>query len=141
MSESKRVRLRANQGADEANMSGYAPFKVNPNDKTVEVPEEAVSTLLEKGGFELVDPPARAPANHMIPVRHTSDHTLSCSWGNPDANGIIMVPAHAVVALLSHGFVPVADEVAVAPEPKKVEAEPAPVVVTPATKVVDAKGK
>lgn len=139
MSESKRVRLRAPQGTDEASLSGYAPFKINSETRIVEVPVEAVEPLVQKGGFVQVDVPKAEPASDLVPVMHSSDPTGSCNYGSPDANGIIMVPAHAVADLIPHGFVPVteyvpaAEAAPAAPEPKKTEEAPA--------KAADAKGK
>ncbi len=97
------LRLRATQGQDEANF-GTELFRVN-NDHTVEVPVEAVDALTSVGGFELIPERATPPAG-MVHMAHPQG--VGCSWGGvtyePDADGIVTVPAAAGADLASHGF-------------------------------------
>lgn len=114
----RKVRLRATQGATEANWSGSdKPYLVNPGTGMVMVDEEAVGPLVEKGGFVVANPeqPHDDEEEHeMVRMKHRSDPTASVSHGgetyDPDADGMILVPSHAVEHLEPHGFVPFTDE-------------------------------
>ena len=109
MSKNK-VRLHAPPGTDEANSSfSPVPYRAD-NDGIVEVDEEAVGPLLEKGGFTLVDPPGIVEVPHgFVQVVHPTDAGASCSFGGesyvPDADGVLTVPCEAVGDLLAHGFI------------------------------------
>jgi len=106
----KLVRLKAPEGADEANY-GEERFRVD-NDGTVLVPQAAVADLVAVGGFSLIPeaPPEGPTPEGMIKVSNGSGG--GCSFGGvayaPDADGNITVPAHAVAVLTAHGFSPVA---------------------------------
>ncbi len=119
-----KVRLHATQGSDEANWSGSStPYRVD-NDGSVEVDEEAVPALLEKGGFILdALPPVEVP-HGSIRVAHVSDPGALCAHAGAEfvleADGTLIVPVEAVFALGAHGFRPVP---AAAPEAAEV-AEP-----------------
>ena len=104
------VKLRATQGADEANVGGQR-YRVD-NDGTIDVPIEAEAPLLEKGGFVLAEelPPVSAGN-----VRVSHPEGIGCSFDGvnyePDEHGTIIVPAESVGALTSHGFTPVGQTV------------------------------
>lgn len=109
---SKKFRLRAPVGTDEANYSGAErPYKVAP-DGTVEVDEGAVAGLVGAGGFSLIE---EEPAVELGKVKlvNADDPTAGVSFGGvsyqPDEDGIVTVPAEAAADLVSHGFVPVAE--------------------------------
>jgi hypothetical protein len=101
------VKLRAGQGADEANFAGDR-YRVN-NDKTVMVDEGAVDALLQVGGFVRADPPGPVEVPHgNVQVQHRSDPTTVVSWGGqtyvPDADGILVLPLESLPAIRPHGF-------------------------------------
>jgi hypothetical protein len=102
-----RVKLTAPLGTDEANF-GTERLRVD-NDGTVDVPEEAVDSLVHMGGF-IRDPAAhQAHDDGTVPMRHPEG--IGCSVGGvecaPDANGVVMVPSGAVASLAAHGFMAV----------------------------------
>ena len=111
--------LRAVFGQDEVS-HGTGRFRVGL-DRVVRVPEAVASHLMHNAGFHVVKTPA---ANRLKPSSRSlrSDmlvrvHHLtaaSCSYGGceyqGDKNGNFLVPADAVVDLMSHGFVPIPPE-------------------------------
>lgn len=121
MAKPTKVRLYATQGSDEANHSmSTKPYRVD-NNGIVEVDEEAVGPLLEKGGFIRVEEPEVEVPTGSVRVVHVSDPDATCSHAGvsfaPESDGSIVVPVTAAPHLAAHGFVP-------APEP--VEAPSAP---------------
>ncbi len=106
MTNRKMVRLYAGEGQDEANY-GTERFKVH-DDRTLEVPSEAVDSLVRIGGFTRIADTARAPEGH---IALTHPQAIGCSWGgasySPDADGVVIVPTAAAGDLLAHGFTPV----------------------------------
>jgi hypothetical protein len=101
----KNVKLRATQGADEANVDGVK-YRVN-NDGTVEVPQEAAPHLMGVGGFVEAEPNVPdLPEDH---VRVAHDDATGLSFGGVSyerhEDGSFHVPAHAVAHLVAHGFV------------------------------------
>jgi hypothetical protein len=102
----KMVRLYAGEGQDEANY-GTERFRVH-EDHTLEVPSEAVDSLVRVGGFERIVEPAPV-AEGYVALAHPQ--AIGCSWGGtaypPDAQGFVIVPIAAAAALLAHGFAPV----------------------------------
>jgi hypothetical protein len=102
----KMVRLYAGEGQDEANY-GTERFRVH-EDHTIEVPSEAVDSLVRIGGFEQIADPAPVPQGH-IALAHPQG--IGCSWGGtvypPDAQGLVIVPIAAAGDLMAHGFKPV----------------------------------
>lgn len=135
---SRKVRLQAPKGTDEANWSGSpVPYRVD-NDGYAEVDEEAVGPLLEKGGFILEPDPVEV-AHGNIRVKHVSDPAALCAHGGEQfslqPDGSLVVPVEAVAHLKAHGFHPlpeappaeVAPEAPPAPKGKaKAAADPAP---------------
>jgi len=100
------VRLYAGEGQDEANY-GAERFRVH-EDHTIEVPSEAVDSLVRVGGFEpMADAPRDPPG--LVALAHPQG--LGCSWRGatypPDAEGLIIVPLAAAQDLAAHGFKPV----------------------------------
>jgi hypothetical protein len=99
----KTRRLRAPAGADEANY-GTERFRVD-NSGVVEVPEEAVESLLHTGGFAEIEDEPPVPAG-LIYLAHPEG--VGCSFGGvsyePDDKGRVTVPIVAVSALGAHGF-------------------------------------
>jgi len=102
----KMVRLYASEGQDEANY-GTERFRVH-EDHTVDVPSEAVDSLVRVGGFERIADAAPVPQGHVA-LAHPQG--IGCSWGGtvypPDAEGLVIVPIAAAADLLAHGFKPV----------------------------------
>ncbi len=103
----KMVRLYAGEGQDEANY-GTERFRVH-EDHTLEVPSEAVDSLVRVGGFERIVDAAPAPEGHVA-LAHPQ--RLGCSWRGatypPDGEGLVIVPIAAAQDLAAHGFKPVA---------------------------------
>jgi hypothetical protein len=102
-----KVRLKSNQGSDEANF-GSNRYRV-ANDGTVMVDAEAVEPLVAIGGFSRVDPvPPVEVAHGDVRVRNDRDPTGSLSWNGtsyePDAAGIIVVPIESLTDISPHGF-------------------------------------
>ena len=104
----KLVRLYAGEGQDEANY-GTERFPVH-EDHTLEVPPEAVDSLVRVGGFARIADGAPAPQGHIALIHPQS---IGCSWGGvsyaPDVNGVVIVPSAAAGDLLAHGFKPASD--------------------------------
>jgi hypothetical protein len=104
----KMVRLYASEGQDEANY-GTERFRVH-EDHTIEVPSEAVDSLVRIGGFERIADPEPVREGHVA-LAHPQG--IGCSWGGtvypPDAEGLVIVPIAAAADLLVHGFKPVSD--------------------------------
>jgi hypothetical protein len=95
------VKLKVAHGTDEVNADGQA-YRVD-NDDTVEVPEEAVAPLLEKGGCVVVDEAAPVVPKGFALLEH-DDPNASVSHGERDGN-YIRVPLDKVnVYIQSHGF-------------------------------------
>lgn len=124
-----KVRLHAPPGTDEVCYSSSfgKPLRVD-NDGTVEVDEEEVAPLLEKGGFTRDPiPPVEVP-DGSVRVVHLSDPAALCSHAgvefSHEADGSIVVPVTAVEHLAAHGFIPAPEAPAAAPA--KVEAPKAP---------------
>jgi hypothetical protein len=101
----KMVRLYAGEGQDEANY-GTERFRVH-EDHTIEVPSEAVDSLVRIGGFERIADPAPVPQGCIALVH---PQAIGCSWGGtvypPDAQGLVIVPIAAAGDLMAHGFKP-----------------------------------
>ncbi len=108
MADRKMVRLYAGEGQDEANY-GTERFRVH-EDHTLEVPSEAVDSLVRIGGFERIAEGAPVPQG-QVAVAHPQG--LGCSWGgvtySPDTQGLVVVPLAAAADLLVHGFKPVSE--------------------------------
>ena len=106
---SRKVRLRAQSGTDEANHAGKL-YRVN-NDHIVEVDEEAVGPLVERGGFELAEPDVDPVQPGFVRARAVG--IAGCSWGGqnfePDADGVFNVPIGSMDDLAPHGFVGIED--------------------------------
>jgi hypothetical protein len=127
-------RLRAPKGTDEANY-GQTAFKVQ-DDGTVDVPDEAVASLVGVGGFSEVTEPA--PAVDSDPADGATlkapEGATSCSWGGQtfdvDENGTVKVPHESVGDLIGHGFEVI--EKIVAEVEQKIEALINPPVPAPA---------
>jgi hypothetical protein len=104
----KMVRLYAREGQDEANY-GTERFPVH-EDHTLEVPSEAVDSLVRIGGFERIADAVPVPQGHVA-LAHSQG--IGCSWGGtaypPDAEGLVIVPIAAAADLLVHGFAPVSE--------------------------------
>jgi hypothetical protein len=133
-------RLRAPKGTDEANY-GQTAFKVQ-DDGTVDVPDEAVASLVGVGGFSEV-PTEPAPVD-MNPsdgaTLKAPEGATSCSWGGQTfdvaEDGTVDVPHESVGDLIGHGFQVIEKIVAevvqkienlIDPAPAKAPAPPAPV--------------
>lgn len=91
-------KLKAPRGTDEANADGKI-FRVD-NDGTVDVPNDAVGPLLERGGFVEVVEPAAVPDGHGL-VMH-DDPGASCD--GEKVGDAFVVPIGKVAELASHGF-------------------------------------
>jgi hypothetical protein len=104
-----KVRLHSNRGALEANWSGSpTPYRVD-NNGNVEVDEEAVGPLLERGGFTLVDVPSPVAVQAgFCVVENLNDPNAAFSYEGvsyePDANGLLTIPLDAASVFESHGF-------------------------------------
>jgi hypothetical protein len=102
------VRLYAGEGQDEANY-GTERFRVH-EDHTIDVPTEAVDSLVRVGGFERMSE-AAAPPMGLVALAHPQ--RLGCSWRGvtypPDAEGLVIVPIAAAQDLAAHGFKPVCE--------------------------------
>jgi hypothetical protein len=97
-------KLHAPAGADEANFAGKR-YRVDNNGE-VEVPEEAVDSLVLVGGFTIT--PELIPPSGSFAVVANRDGATSCSWGGnvyeADDNGCFSIPGDALADLSSHGF-------------------------------------
>ena len=126
-------KLRAQAGTDEAN---YGELRMPVDrDGTVDVPDEAVESLLATGGFVTMDDPVEIPDGFVLA---TSVGVDSTSWGGttyePDASGVFTVPAAAMAELMSHGFIPAPGAPAKQPEPPEPPATPPATVIPKLTK-------
>lgn len=108
------IALRAVFGQDEANY-GTRRYRVG-NGGVLSVPREFAVILLKNGGFALaagataaIGPAnaAKPPPGALVTLRH--DSAQACSFGGKQyqagQNGEFLVPAAAVMELVSHGFV------------------------------------
>ncbi len=95
-------KLKAPKGTDEVNV-GTESYRVD-NDQIVEVPEEAVAPLLERGGFTEVDAEPDVPEGFVL-VGHPDPHA-SCGQGEK-CGDFFKVPAAIASELIGHGFYPV----------------------------------
>lgn len=97
----KLVKMKAGQGADEANVAGKS-YRVDPNGEIL-VPSEAVQTLVGVAGFTVVNDPVELPEG-LVYVRHP-DPNAFLGEDSADEHGLFAVRAHEVAGLLNHGFV------------------------------------
>lgn len=99
----KTHKLRAPRGTDEVNFGDRA-YRVD-NSGEVEVPEEAVPSLLATAGCIEVAAPAETPDGF---VRVVHDDATAVSIGQiayeRASDGAFLVPAHAAADLVAHGF-------------------------------------
>jgi hypothetical protein len=109
MAKNNTVRLRATQGADEANYAGVAHRVDNSGHITVDM--AAVAPLIEKGGFVIDDPEVQQPVavpEGFIRMEHEWDGSATCSCRGQsytvDDDGFVNVPVEAVADLIPHGF-------------------------------------
>jgi hypothetical protein len=95
----------------------FHPYRTDHTDPAsvwlVEVPEEVAAHLLHVGGFAVAKkdmPPATTIG--MVRLRHSEG--VGCSFAGrvyePDADGVVRVPAEAAAELMAHGFVAVTDD-------------------------------
>jgi hypothetical protein len=102
--------------------TGFEPYPDGMGWWLVDVPDTIAAYLLKTGGFSMAkkDQPA-APAG-MVRLRHPEG--VGCSFAGqayePNADGVVLVPAEAVAALVAHGFVAVEE-----PAPEKAGELPA----------------
>jgi hypothetical protein len=99
--------LRAAFGQDEANY-GAVCYPVDA-DGFVLVPLDAVSSLIERGGFALLNTEDEPISVGVIKLHHQDAE--GCSYHGQrypaDENGDVLVPAEAAAELSAHNFVPV----------------------------------
>lgn len=105
-----KTRLKAPPGTSEANWSGSPkPYPVGL-DGTVEVDDEAVAPLLDRGGFTEVKEEVEVPSAGTVKLVHTSGaHVSGTANDQPfdsDDKGVVVVPAEAEAVLARHGFLP-----------------------------------
>jgi hypothetical protein len=109
MSPKKTVNLHmTNNGTDEVNY-GTEKFPVDPKTHNVEVPTEAVSSLVKQGGALVIEEkPLLPPQEGWVKIRHDNPNAsmsfdgVSYCVGD---DGCGYMPAHvATVAIESHGF-------------------------------------
>lgn len=96
-------KLFANQGTDEVNIDSVS-YKVNPADHTVDVPEENIGPLLERGGFTYAEP-VKAPEG-FARMRHQFLESFSVDGAMfaPQEDGSFLVPVAVLRSALDHGF-------------------------------------
>ena len=96
-------KLIANQGSDEVNVENVS-YKVNPIDHTVEVPEEDVGPLLEKGGFSYAEP-VKTPEG-VVRMHHQFLESFSIDGAifAPQEDGSFLIPVAVLRSALDHGF-------------------------------------
>ena len=89
---------------------GMASFEPYPDEEgrwLVEVPEAVAAHLLHVGGFAVAKKSMPATPAGLVAMRHPEG--AGCSFAGrayePDADGVVKVPAAAVAELLAHGFV------------------------------------
>jgi hypothetical protein len=134
------IALRAAFGQDEAN-HGIRRYRVG-GDGLVHVPAEAALFLVDKGGFAVakmtvvpvpgsslsgpLSEGARSGTDPSSVVRLHHDEAGGCSDSGcehqSDDNGDVLVPAEAVVDMMAHGFVlvaqnPLPGELGLGPKP------------------------
>jgi hypothetical protein len=91
----------------------FHPYRADHTDPAsvwlVDVPEEVAAHLLHVGGFAVAKKDMPAMPAGRVRVRHPEG--IGCSFDGqayePDADGIVMVPAAAAAELMAHGFVAV----------------------------------
>ena len=109
------IALRAAFGQEEVN-HGAVRYRVDI-DGLVRVPREAVPFLVGTGGFAVATTNEGSVERGMIRLHHCE--AAGCSYGGRhypnDANGDVIVPAAAAMALLAHGFESVTNEATLTP--------------------------
>lgn len=96
-------KLIAQQGSDEVNIDSVS-YKVNPTDHTVDVPEESVGPLLERGGFSYAEPVKASPG--FVVMSHKSLESFSVDGAKfaTQEDGSFLIPSAALRSALDHGF-------------------------------------
>lgn len=96
-------KLIANQGSDEVNVDSVS-YKVSPVDHTVEVPEEVVGPLLERGGFSYAEP-ANAPEGFArMSHQFLESFSVDGAMFAPQEDGAFLIPVAVLRSALDHGF-------------------------------------
>lgn len=118
------VTLRCPRGASEGLIShgaqDYPPYRADIHDRDagwlVDMPDHvAEHFLLGNSGFSRMTEVAPSPPGPFETVRVKHPDGASCGWGGvsyePDADGVVEVPAAAVSDLICHGFRPVPEDI------------------------------
>lgn len=99
-------KLKLPSGTDQVYV-GEATYTANPEDHTVEVPEEAAPTLIETAGAIDADVQPVPPPDGHVWMTHP-DKGASCSVGGAsytmDESGFVSVPSAYWSELAAHGF-------------------------------------
>lgn len=96
-------KLIANQGSDEVNVDNVS-YKVNLVDHTVEVPEEAVGPLLERGGFSYAEPVPVPQGFVAMRHAHLDSFSIDGVLFAPQEDSSFLIPVAVLRSAFDHGF-------------------------------------
>jgi hypothetical protein len=89
--------------------TSFEPYPDGGGRWLVDVPDAVAAHLLHVGGFAVAKKETAPAPQGMVAMRHPE--SIGCSFAGqtyePDADGVVLVPAEAAAALAAHGFVAV----------------------------------